>query len=105
MDRRITFQEEVQTINPNFNVKGPVTWQNVATVYARVNVRSGKETYDADQLTAVQMVSMFIRYRTGLNERMRVLYEGRYYKIQAIVEPVGFRKKLLEVKTELMPEE
>lgn len=106
-DRRITFQYEVTTTN-DFNEK-VVTWTNLPTnarVWATVSSRqgSGNESYEADQLTANFLKTFYIRYRTDIDEKMRIVFADGYYNIVAISEPEQYRRQILEIKAELVAE-
>jgi SPP1 family predicted phage head-tail adaptor len=103
MDRKITIQHEIVTTN-SFNEKKS-TWETfAASVWAHVVTRTGTESYQAEQLTAVLTTSFFIRYRTGLDVKMRVVYNNEVYNITSIVEPPEMRREILEIKGELVPE-
>jgi SPP1 family predicted phage head-tail adaptor len=98
LDRRITFQMESFERN-EFNEK-ITTWVNFKTVWAHVISTPGNEAYIADQLTAVLTMSFMIRYRTDIDIKMRVVYNGAVYKVVSITEPEGTRREFLRVKTE-----
>lgn len=99
-DRRITFQSEVVTVN-SFNEDSTSSWVDLVTTWAQLMPTTGTETYIADQLTVTNTVSFMIRYRTDINEMMRVVFEGKVYKIVSITEPAGTRRSYWQVKTEL----
>lgn len=93
-DRRITIEQEVITINStNEEVK---TWALFVAVWAKVSEDKGSESYKAEQVTASRNTVFDIRYRTGLNERMRISYEQRYYNITSITSPDRQRSILLK---------
>jgi SPP1 family predicted phage head-tail adaptor len=66
-------------------------------VWAKVEDRSGSESYQADQLTATRNTVFTIRWIAGLGEKMRILYNYDYYDIQAIKSPD--RKRTLQVES------
>lgn len=102
LDRRIVIEEPVN-VSDIYNQPVSTTWSEVATVWANMHDGVGSEDYQADQLTAQRITTFTIRYRTGLRETMRVLFEGRYYNIQGIKSPD--RKRTLELRTILLDEE
>jgi len=64
----------------------PGGWEDVATVWSDVRQQSGLGAIKADAPVSKSAASMRIRYRTDLEERMRVQYDGRTYKIAAIIK-------------------
>lgn len=102
-DRRIVIQE-LTNAPDEYNQPIP-TWSTFATVWASIDDKSGKESYQADQLTATRNTVFNIRYLSGLRETMRILYNNRYYNIELIKSPD--RDRSLEVTAALLddPEE
>lgn len=98
LDRRIVIQESTETKD----VYGqPVkTWATLATVWAQVDDKSGGETYQAEQLTAYRKTVFVIRFRSGIEERMRILYNNRYYDILSKQAPD--RNRFLVLEAELL---
>jgi SPP1 family predicted phage head-tail adaptor len=84
LDQRITIQrrEEPRTINARGEDVSP--WVDVATVWASADPKRGAEFMSAQQLQAEGPVLFRIRWRTGVTEKMRVLWRGVPY---AIVSP------------------
>ena len=63
-----------------------VTWSNVANPYACIKPTSGNEKLHSDRLNAEGLATVIIRYRTNIDERMKVTYQGRDYQIRSIVD-------------------
>lgn len=81
---RITIQRAVEVSD---DLKTPtVTWQDVATVWAAVEPLSGREYLLAQNVNAELTVRIRIRYRPGVTPGMRVLYNGRVFDIQAVID-------------------
>lgn len=100
MDRRITFQEVIGSPG-DYNVNNTTGWADIssnATVYAQVEEGLGNEAYEGDQLVSIKQSKMTIRYRTDINARNRIVYEGLIYEILSIREIV--RRRYLEIKVE-----
>ncbi len=96
LDRRIVLQSPESTrSNTGQEV---LEWNDVATVWAAVDyARTGsREQVEGDQLVASNSVVFIIRYRTGLNEKMRLLYQSEPYNITIIRE---LPNKYLELTT------
>lgn len=89
LDRRITFQEEVSSTNTH-NEAEISEWQNVVTVWANVrdvDIAPNREYFIAEQITPRRTLQFTIRYRSGLNEKMRILFDGQYFGIVSINYP------------------
>lgn len=101
-DKRIIIQESVSTTDV---YNAPVfTWQTLYTVWAKVTDSSAGSTerYESDQLTAVRTTTFNIRYKVGVREKMRILYDDRFYDIEYIGRPD--RNRSLELRTILLDE-
>lgn len=97
MDRRITFQHEVLAENVS-NEDEQTGWQDLSInpdVWANVEDKSGTEEFKADQLKDVLISQFIIRYRSDLNAKMRISYNGRFYDIQSFLE-MG-RKRFIKI--------
>lgn len=70
-----------------------VTWAPVHTIRADVRFKSGMKQVNEMQIFNAQSIEMYIRYKSDITEEMRVLLNGRTYKIASINE-VDYRKTL-----------
>ena len=66
------------------NSRGEVTydWVEVVTVWASANPLRGRDYFAAAQTQSEVMTRFRIRYRTGLDSSMRVVWKGGYYDIK-----------------------
>lgn len=69
---RITIQRRVETQGTTGEVAW--TWSDVADVYAAIEPISGREFFAAGQMQAPVDVRVRVRYRTGITEKMRVVF-------------------------------
>ena len=98
LDQRITLQQRVDAIN-EFGENQP-TWTNVdvtgdGAIWAGADPKRGREYFAAAQQQAEGPCMFRIRWRTNVNERMRVLWRGEAYEIAAPpVDPFGARDTL-----------
>jgi len=83
LDRRITIQSFTTTTDDFGEVVKSFT--TLANVWAKVIEKSGKEGEDGNQIVASKSVEFFIRYRSDINEQMRIQYNNETYKIEAIL--------------------
>jgi SPP1 family predicted phage head-tail adaptor len=61
------------------------TWKNVVTLWASVQPQRGAEKYESAQDVPNYSVKIRCRYYSGIDEKMRVSWGGKYYNIQAII--------------------
>ena len=96
LDRRIT----LQTYTTSTDAFGQVvkTFSTLATVWAKVEEKSGKEGEEGDQVIASKKVNFLIRHRSDLNEQMRVVYDNNTYKIEAIINDDA-RRAFMRIET------
>jgi len=91
---RVTIQKTVETDD---ELKTPaVNWEDVVTVWAAVEPLSGREYILAHNVNAEITARIRIRYRPGITPGMRVLYKGRVFDIQAVID-VGERHRELHL--------
>lgn len=77
-----------------------VDYSTLATVWAKIEERRGTEGESGDQLVATRLVDFIIRYKSGLDERMRITYSGNTYLIQSIIKEDA-RKSFMRITTKL----
>jgi SPP1 family predicted phage head-tail adaptor len=84
LDRTIIIETPTESRNDYGQVT--VTWATHITTWADVMQDMGKEKVEDNNRTTERTVKFRIRYRTGLNNQMRILYESNYYRIDDIQE-------------------
>lgn len=82
LDRRITIQSYTTTTDA-FGQKTK-SFGTLANVWAKVVEKVGDEGENGDMISATKRVDFFIRYRSDINEQMRITYNSKTYKIHAI---------------------
>jgi SPP1 family predicted phage head-tail adaptor len=93
MDRKIAFQV-VSEPNDDFGGSTP-SWTTVISCWASLTPGGGIEKDEADKVTATSPVVFGIRYKAGIDEKMRILYNSEIYNIISIAEPD--RRKSLQI--------
>lgn len=96
LDRRIVIQS--RSVSSLANGEPSISWSTYHTCWAGLDYGSDGEGYDGDQLTASNTIMFKIRYKSGLNETMRISYNSAYWDITHI-EEVG-RQRFLILKAE-----
>jgi SPP1 family predicted phage head-tail adaptor len=94
LDRRITIQTFSETTD-NFGQEVK-SFSTLASVWANVVEKVGSEGEDGEMIAATKKVEFVIRYRTDVNEEMRISYNSNTYKIQAI-QSADARKAFLKI--------
>lgn len=81
---RITIQQSTETKD---QYKRPTTgWSDYATVWAAVEPLRGREFLLAQNTNIELTVRVRIRYLHGVTPGMRVLYGGRIFDIQSVID-------------------
>ena len=92
---RITIQKLTTGINENgFEVE---TWEDYRTVWAVASNLHGREYYAAAAVQAENTVKFTIRYLTGLDTTIRILFRGKQYNITAI-DNIKYQNRFIEIK-------
>jgi SPP1 family predicted phage head-tail adaptor len=77
---RVTIQRPTEGSADGLSEK-PIIWVNVITVSAEVLPQSGREFYRGSQIIAELTHVVSIRYRSGVDETMRLQLGKRYLNI------------------------
>lgn len=83
LPHRITIQRLTET--PDSLGALVKSWVAVATVWGSSDILSAREFFAASAVNAEQTVKFLIRYRTGIDSGMRVLFAGKTYDIQGVL--------------------
>lgn len=71
-------------------------WSNLATVWAAFEPLRSREYFQAAAVNAENTVRFFIRYKSGITQEMRILFDDRIFSITAVVDQTD-RKAELEI--------
>ena len=101
MRHRITFQMIVSTVNENgFEVEEK---QEFKTVWAAIANLHGREYFAAMAVQAENTVKFTVRYLEGIDQNMKILFQGKTYAITAI-DNIKYKNRYLEIQaTEVEP--
>lgn len=91
MDRQITIQEYTVTGTNDYGEEIK-DWVDFATVWAEVKQQSAREVWQAGKVSETEMMFR-IRYRSGINTKMRIVYDGDNFDIGGVRE-IGRRDGL-----------
>ena len=81
---------------------GPVeVWADVATnIPASVEPLSGRELVNAQTVNAEVTTRITMRYRAGVIAANRIVFEGKFYNLQSIVDPEMKHRELIIMASE-----
>lgn len=75
-------------------------WQEVRTCWAAIKTVSGREYFAAASVQAERTYRFIIRYTPGIDETMRIDYQGRQFDIQSVLNDDERKKTLTIIATE-----
>jgi len=92
---RITIQRIDITINENgYEIETPVV---VKTVWAKVSSLHGSEFFAAKAVQAENTLKFTIRYISGLDQTMQILFQEKIYNITTI-DNIKYENKYIEIQ-------
>jgi SPP1 family predicted phage head-tail adaptor len=92
MRRQIVIQQSNATQNTSGD---PIpAWETFATVRAAIVPLQGRELLAAQQIVASVSHRLDMRYVVGVTPAMRVTYDGRYFDIQAAIDPTELKREM-----------
>ncbi|MBY6265569.1 head-tail adaptor protein [Azospirillum sp. 412522] len=97
LDQRIRI--EAKTRVPDEGGGSAEAWTLVASVWAKVWPVSGRERAEARQVQAATLMRFKVRYRTGLDAGMRIVWQGKAHNIRFIAD-AGPREPFLTIDAE-----
>ena len=94
LDRRILIRDFTESTD-TFGQEGK-SYRDFINVWANVKEKVGSEGEEGDMIASTKKVEFIIRYRTDINEQMRISYNSNIYKIQTI-QNADARKAFLKL--------
>ena len=93
-DKRIIIQRLIRNGEGSFAEE---SWQDICNVWANwINVH-GSEVWAAESVQALKAATVTIRYRSDVDEKCRVVFNGVTYEIVS-VDNIRQRNRVLEMK-------
>jgi SPP1 family predicted phage head-tail adaptor len=102
MRDRITFLKKEEQTGAVVNLDGNYT--DYATVWAKVEYFSSKEIYSANAINVLNSLKFIIRYRTDIDNAMRIRFDNNIYKITGI-RPLDNKKMYMLIIAEQIENE
>ena len=82
MRHRVTIEEPVRSADEAGGAD--INWQAVATVWAEIQPKTGREVFESDQLGGRVTHDVRMRYRDGVSAKMRLFHAGRLFDIRYV---------------------
>jgi SPP1 family predicted phage head-tail adaptor len=93
---RITIQRIAITTNENgYEVESP---EVVKEVWAKVSSLHGSEFFAAKAIHAENTVKFTIRYISGLDQNMQIIFQDKVYNITSI-DNIKYRNEYIEIQS------
>lgn len=89
---RINIQEPIGTEDDLGQTE--ITWQDKKKVWAMVKTTQGREYFAAAATQSENTVRFIIRYITGIDSTMRIIYKDKVYEIESIINDDELDKTL-----------
>ena len=84
-NHRIVFQEFDKDAGRDADGFPIDAWKDIKSVWAMIKTLKGSEYYSAASTQNENSMRFVIRYSTGLHPDMRILYKGRNFDIESII--------------------
>lgn len=82
---RITMQEHKEIGRDQYN-NPKSEWVDICRVWASIEPISGREYWASAQTQSEVTHRIRIRYRRGIKPTMRIIYQGRIFEIETIID-------------------
>jgi SPP1 family predicted phage head-tail adaptor len=89
---RVTIEEPVRV--PDAGGGADITWQSLATVWAEIQPKAGREVFESDQLGGRVTHDVRMRFRGGVTPNMRIVHNARSFDIRYVAN-IGERGEWL----------
>ncbi len=98
---KVQFQQLVRTKDAT---GAPVeSWSQVAAAWCAPKTITGRERWANERTAHEYDLALEIRYRTGLDESMRAIYNGRTLEVASIIDRDERRRDLIVLCKEIKP--
>ena len=94
---RIIIQKQI--ISTNVNGFEKESWEDHQEVWAAVSNLHGREFFAAAQVQAENTVKFTIRFLSGIDTKMRISFQDKYFNITA-VDNIKYKNKYIEIKAQ-----
>lgn len=92
MRERVDVYSQAQTVNSAGEIT--TTWTNVATIWARMEPVGAAAVALANRDDAQRSYNMTIRYTADVTTNSRVIWRGRKFDVEGIMDPTEQRQFL-----------
>lgn len=93
--RRVRLTLEAPVEAPDALGGAAIAYQPIVTLWARIEVRGGRERLAGERPEGTADTRITIRWRGGVDARMRFSLGARVFAVQAAFDPDGRRRELV----------
>lgn len=98
---RLTLEEPVETQDTQGGAA--IAYQPLVTLWARIEARGGRERLSGERLEGAADTRITIRWRGGIDTRLRFSLGPRVFAIHAVFDPDGKKRDLVCLCEEISP--
>lgn len=106
LDKRVTIQSRSST-DDSGGGRASITWAYVASVSAKIEPGTGREFFEAKQITPDLSHLVTIRYRRGMSSAQHIVYVSdnvtRVFAIHSHADPMERHEQLILMCSEQPP--
>lgn len=95
---RLTFEEATESRDSFGDLQK--SWSDFVTVWGAAEPLRGREFFDARRENVEAEIRFRIRHRDDIDEKMRVVWDGRTYDIESLLDVDGRGRELHVMATE-----
>lgn len=93
LNRRVIIQQDIGATRNSIG-EHVEDWVDVATVWAGKKNQASREYFAASKINAELTDLFIIRYRSDIDSKMRLVFDGKNYNIIGAPDPDGSRREL-----------
>jgi SPP1 family predicted phage head-tail adaptor len=97
LNKRIIVEEAIETSDGAGGFA--VNWTPKITLWAMIMPISAIENFEANKIEGTVSHIIIIRYIAGINTKMRIIYDGRIFNINGVIN-VMENRRALEIRAE-----
>lgn len=92
LDQRVTLQQ--RGVSVSALGENTAAWSDVATLWAQAQPLRGREYFASGQMQQATDVRFRIRWRSGVDTTMRIVWRGQPHDIVSVIDVDGARTML-----------
>ena len=103
LNKRITIQNRKAATQGRYGIDGNgAEWEDVGQMWASVDYAKGKRAMNEGALDVYAVVMVRCRYTDKINERSRIIYQGRTYQILGETLHVDYQPNTIQFQAQVL---